>query len=382
MEKKHILLLIFFSLFLLKPIADAKDNCSPVSCGPNEPEIRFPFRILGRQSNQCGFSGFDIFCDEQNKTIILLPLSLTYIVNKISYLEQVIYIDPEFCLPNRIVSVNMTNTPFRSHLWMQSYTFYNCSLQNNHSFNFSDANVPFPCLSNGNDSIIAVESNPWISGHMPSSCKVMTTIDVPVGFNSDFGDQLEMMWFTPFCRSCESEGKACRLKSDDNDNGDGQTICVSRGKGISRIAMYGLSVGICGSTLICIMVFKRYASSRVQAHDDSNNQGIGLSTIAIIRQPASKTGLDGSTIESYPKTVFGESCRLPNDDATCAICLSDYKSKESLRTIPECNHYFHVECIDEWLKLNATCPVCRKTQESSTLVTRSKASSSSSVDLS
>lgn len=88
MEKKHILLLIF-SLFLLKPIADAKDNCPPASCGPNEPEIRFPFRILGRQSSQCGFSGFDILCDEQNKTTIQLPLSLTYIVNKISYLEQV-----------------------------------------------------------------------------------------------------------------------------------------------------------------------------------------------------------------------------------------------------------------------------------------------------
>lgn len=144
--------------------------------------------------------------------------------------SQVIYLDPEFCLPNRIVSVNMTNTPFRSHLWMQSYTFYNCSLQKDQSFNFSDANVPFPCLSNGNSSVIAVETDPWIRVHMPSSCKVMTTIDVPVGFNSDFGSQLEMIWFTPFCRSCESEGKACRLKSDDNS--DGQTICVSRGKGI------------------------------------------------------------------------------------------------------------------------------------------------------
>lgn len=147
--------------------------------------------------------------------------------------------------------------------------------------------------------------------------------------------------------------------------------------------MYGLSVGVCVSTLICIIVFKWYASSRAQAHNDSNNQGIGLSTIAIIRQPTSKMGLDGPTIESYPKTVFGESCRLPNDDVTCAICLSDYKPKESLRKIPECNHYFHVECIDEWLKRNATCPVCRKTQESAVLVTPcSKTSSSNSVDIS
>ncbi|MFS7913766.1 putative transcription factor C2H2 family [Helianthus anomalus] len=59
--------------------------------------------------------------------------------------------------------------------------------------------------------------------------------------------------------------------------------------------------------------------------------------------------------------MLGESCRLPNDDSACAICLSDYKTIELLRTIPECNHHFHVDCIDEWLKLNVSCPVCRNT---------------------
>ena len=66
-------------------------------------------------------------------------------------------------------------------------------------------------------------------------------------------------------------------------------------------------------------------------------------------------GLDGPTIESYPKTLLGESRELPNpNDNTCPICLSEYKPKEMLRTIPECNHYFHVNCIDKWLKINAT----------------------------
>lgn len=75
-------------------------------------------------------------------------------------------------------------------------------------------------------------------------------------------------------------------------------------------------------------------------------------------------GLDGPTIESYPKIVLGESKRLPKvDDATCAICLSEYEAKETLRTIPPCQHCFHADCIDEWLKLNGTCPVCRNSPE-------------------
>lgn len=84
---------------------------------------------------------------------------------------------------------------------------------------------------------------------------------------------------------------------------------------------------------------------------------------AVLPQPPTAvvvTGLDESTIESYQKVVLGESRRLPGlNDTTCAICLCDYITKETIRCIPECKHCFHAECIDEWLRLNATCPVCR-----------------------
>lgn len=81
---------------------------------------------------------------------------------------------------------------------------------------------------------------------------------------------------------------------------------------------------------------------------------------AVTPQPIVFTGLDGPTIESYPKTILGESRRLPKpDDNICPICLAEYQPKETLRTIPECLHCFHADCIDEWLRLNASCPVCR-----------------------
>ncbi|XAR71646.1 hypothetical protein NMG60_11018019 [Bertholletia excelsa] len=79
---------------------------------------------------------------------------------------------------------------------------------------------------------------------------------------------------------------------------------------------------------------------------------------------AAKVGLDEPTIESFPKVVLGESRRLPKaEDVMCSICLCEYKPKETLRSIPECQHCFHAGCIDEWLRLKATCPVCRTTPE-------------------
>jgi len=46
---------------------------------------------------------------------------------------------------------------------------------------------------------------------------------------------------------------------------------------------------------------------------------------------------------------------------TCGICLEDYKEGESMKTLacPNHPHSFHKECIDKWLKLVASCPICK-----------------------
>ncbi|KAK7394851.1 hypothetical protein VNO78_15392 [Psophocarpus tetragonolobus] len=46
------------------------------------------------------------------------------------------------------------------------------------------------------------------------------------------------------------------------------------------------------------------------------------------------------------------------EDAECCICLSDYDDGAELRELP-CNHHFHCTCIDKWLLINATCPLCK-----------------------
>ena len=82
-------------------------------------------------------------------------------------------------------------------------------------------------------------------------------------------------------------------------------------------------------------------------------------------------GLDESTIESYTKVIIGESRRLPAgpNDITCPICLSDYHANETLKCIPECQHCFHSECIDEWLRRKGTCPVCRNSPSPARVIT-------------
>ncbi|KAG1327706.1 E3 ubiquitin protein ligase RIE1 [Cocos nucifera] len=49
---------------------------------------------------------------------------------------------------------------------------------------------------------------------------------------------------------------------------------------------------------------------------------------------------------------------LPPEDSECCICLSQYEDGAELHSLP-CNHHFHSGCIVKWLRINATCPLCK-----------------------
>ncbi|OWM72159.1 hypothetical protein CDL15_Pgr018042 [Punica granatum] len=55
------------------------------------------------------------------------------------------------------------------------------------------------------------------------------------------------------------------------------------------------------------------------------------------QQVVTMMGMDRATIESYPKTLVEDQLAPPSDEM-CPICMSEYRSKETLRTIPKCNH--------------------------------------------
>ncbi|KAL8227878.1 hypothetical protein R6Q57_015462 [Mikania cordata] len=94
-----------------------------------------------------------------------------------------------------------------------------------------------------------------------------------------------------------------------------------------------------------------------------SDNGIILPTIVFVdehhnNEDQSVVGLDQSVINSYPKFPFSKGIPKPID-SLCAICLCEYRESEMMRMLPDCKHCFHLSCVDAWLKLNASCPVCR-----------------------
>ncbi|XP_015062255.1 putative RING-H2 finger protein ATL69 [Solanum pennellii] len=127
---------------------------------------------------------------------------------------------------------------------------------------------------------------------------------------------------------------------------------------------YGIAIAVAILILISIIMFASYACLRVKlagdltppssSSNETNNNNYNIYSYFF--------GLDRPVIESFPKVVLGESKRLPSsisDTNTCAICLCEYCVKDSVRCMPECNHCFHADCVDEWLQKSGSCPICR-----------------------
>lgn len=82
--------------------------------------------------------------------------------------------------------------------------------------------------------------------------------------------------------------------------------------------------------------------------------------------PEPGRGASPDVIRSLPSYVYNPSVEeyglaviKKDEDATCAICLQEYKSGNTLRVLA-CRHHYHQRCADEWFKLQATCPLCQR----------------------
>jgi len=76
-------------------------------------------------------------------------------------------------------------------------------------------------------------------------------------------------------------------------------------------------------------------------------------------------GAQWSTINALPtRGYYVKDKQTPGEEVesnvqmSCCICMDFFKSEETVRTLP-CLHFFHVACIDKWLPINRTCPICK-----------------------
>ncbi|KAM6565157.1 hypothetical protein CsatB_025155 [Cannabis sativa] len=72
-------------------------------------------------------------------------------------------------------------------------------------------------------------------------------------------------------------------------------------------------------------------------------------------------GLDESIIREIPTFQFQQNATITTSNSVfgCVVCLNQFQVHDTLKSLPNCNHAFHLDCIDIWLQKNSNCPLCR-----------------------
>lgn len=49
----------------------------------------------------------------------------------------------------------------------------------------------------------------------------------------------------------------------------------------------------------------------------------------------------------------------PTNETRCPICLDDYTENDNVLAMHPCAHFFHADCLQQWLQTSQSCPNCR-----------------------
>jgi len=103
-------------------------------------------------------------------------------------------------------------------------------------------------------------------------------------------------------------------------------------------------------------------------HDDpdyeSSGESLGshnsVSDVAVGGWRRRQSELEAETAEDYDVSCLEIKTLTCALEGSCPVCQCDWERGDEVRVLP-CDHQFHVNCIDQWLKKHkANCPLCKK----------------------
>jgi len=105
--------------------------------------------------------------------------------------------------------------------------------------------------------------------------------------------------------------------------------------------------------------------------NDPREFTVSISAAPFFAAPPPETDMSFEELATFEPIYLGSGCcinnlpvkkydgtPLPGNQTTCPICIAHFEKNEELKSLP-CVHFYHKECIDRWLMVGHSCPVCK-----------------------
>ncbi|XP_028772804.1 rust resistance kinase Lr10-like [Neltuma alba] len=241
--------LCFLLILLFSESVGSWNSCPEPETSCGKLPVRFPFRVKGHQSKQCGYPGFDLECSSAKHAVLELPGSVKLNVKRIDYKSQTIQLyDPSGCLLRHVRYLTLLHSPFQFiDRYLYDFTIFNCSSPR-------DIILHSRCLSGSTYQVYAVYSDEDIEV-LPLFCKkIFNVSSIPFDIiEHDDNSTLYLMWSHPMCEHCELKGTRCGFKdiTTRNNTTSYDTTCLEvRHKGLSN--KFVITGSILGSLLLVL----------------------------------------------------------------------------------------------------------------------------------
>ncbi|CAN6239554.1 unnamed protein product [Urochloa humidicola] len=91
-------------------------------------------------------------------------------------------------------------------------------------------------------------------------------------------------------------------------------------------------------------------------------RGVALRAAASRRERDEERAAEGLSAEDLSRLPCHEhesKVAAGGGGGECAVCLEAFQAGDRCRALPGCEHGFHAQCVDPWLRKSRVCPVCR-----------------------
>ncbi|KAL2921889.1 putative RING-H2 finger protein ATL21A [Bienertia sinuspersici] len=172
--------------------------CEGMKCNDNY--VKFPFRLKDDQPKTCGCRGFDLHCDDELGLLLKLGAADLTVDNIYYSSREIVLSDPNDCLPQKLLNLNITSTPFQGSV-IAHYPMYNCS-GFDYPFDFSYQRK-IDCLSGSNYTVISEEYS--LPRSTIPNCTFLKQVSVPTDtayIHLNSYSSFYLTWDEQDCVSC------------------------------------------------------------------------------------------------------------------------------------------------------------------------------------